>query len=438
MKPSIEIPSYKLSNGLEIFPIQKHSIPMVTILIAVKNGSFAETEANNGLAHLYEHMFFKANEKVPSQPDFLHALEEMGIELGPNMNAYTSTESVRYFFTIQSQYLKPGIQFMADALMTPKFLQDELEKERKVVIGEFDRYEASPNDVFFQKSVFGRLFKKYWVRKNVIGDRSVILKASQEQMHEIQHRYYIPNNAALFIVGDFDEAQLKAAIDESFGKWSQGDNPFEKYPVPDHPPLEKTEAFVEFGPVQNVNIVWAQHGPSMTLNDRELIALDLASMMLGLEASPMQQELVQTGIATHASMFAWSQRYVSPLMFNLETTPENSTKAYEIMTKLRDRIMAGGFFSEKELQTAKTSNEVSSAYDREVGQKFALSLASIWTSTGKLDFYTSYIDTMKTITLSDIDAALKKYLSRPYILGALMPAGSKPPAFKEMSSEKKP
>jgi zinc protease len=118
------IVSYKLTNGLEVYLIEKKAIPMATVLIAVRNGSFIETEQNNGLAHLYEHMFFKANDKMPSQPQFMHALDEMGIELGPNMNAYTSTESVRYFFTIHTQYLERGLGFMADALITPKFLQE--------------------------------------------------------------------------------------------------------------------------------------------------------------------------------------------------------------------------------------------------------------------------------------------------------------------------
>src|SRR5438045_2122918 len=61
------ITSYKLANGLEVYLIEKKAIPMATVLIAVRNGSFIETTENNGLAHLYEHMFFKANEKIPSQ-----------------------------------------------------------------------------------------------------------------------------------------------------------------------------------------------------------------------------------------------------------------------------------------------------------------------------------------------------------------------------------
>lgn len=425
------IPSYKLSNGLEIFFIEKKAIPMATVLIAVKNGSFAENESNNGLAHLYEHMFFKANEKIPAQSEFLRTLDEMGIELGPNMNAYTSTESVRYFFTLQSEYLDRGLQFMADALITPKFLQEELEKERKVVIGEFDRYEASPSDVFFQRGLFSRLFKEHYIRKNVIGSRPVILSASQDQMHDIQHRYYVPNNTALFIVGDFSEPETKASIQKYFGNWKASDNPFEKYPIPEQTPVEKTLSFIEHGPVQTVNMVLAYQGPSLTKQDQDTIAFDLISMMTSLESSPIQKELVHSGIASHASFFSWSQRYTSPLIFNLETSPEKAQKSYEVLMSLKDRMLKGGFFSEADLNTAKTSIEVSSAFDRENGQKFALSLANVWTSTGSLDYYLTYIPAMKKITMADIDRSIATYLSKNYIIGALVPAGTNSLKFNE-------
>lgn len=417
--------AYQLSNGLEVYAIEKRDIPMVTVLIAVKNGAFAETEDNNGLAHLYEHMFFKANEKIPSQPLFLKTLDEMGIELGPNMNAYTSTESVRYFFTLESKYLSRGIQFMGDALITPKFLQDELEKERQVVIGEFDRYEASPTDVFFQRSLMSRLFNRYFIRKNTIGSRPVILSASQEQMHEIQHRYYIPNNTALFIVGDFDQAQVKKDIEKTFGNWPRGEDPFTNYPVPEHPPLEKTETFTEKAPVQTVHQVLAFQGPSLTKQDQATIAFDLVGVMLGLESSPFQKELVHTGLSSHAAFFAWTQRYTSPLVFSIESFPDKAEKAQAALLDIVKRIEKGGFFTPQDLEIAKTSIEVSSAYDRESGQKFALNLASIWCSTGSLDYYFSFVEEMKKVTLADIDRYVKEYLAgKPYVLGTLQPQGA--------------
>ncbi len=412
----------KLPNGLEVFMLPKRDIPMVTVLIAVKNGSFAEDASNNGLAHLYEHMFFKANQVYTSQQDFIKKLDEMGVEMGPNMNAYTSTESVRYFFTIQSQYLEEGLQFMADALQGPQFLEAELEKERAVVIGEFDRYEASPQEVFYQKSVMERLFTENFVRKNVIGQRKVILGATHQQMKEIQRRYYIPNNSALFIVGDFDEQKLEAYVDSSFGNWRPGPNPFIVNPIPEHPPLAGPKKFVEQAAVQTINIVKTWHGPKLTQDETAIIALDLVSAMLGFESSPFQKELVEAGLANSASFQMWSQRFTSPIYAHIDTTPDHAQKAYEKFSELVDRIAKGGFFNERDLQLAKDSIETRTEYDREVGQQFALTLASVWTSTSSLEFYDKYIERMKKISLKDVDQALKDYvLEKPYVLGGLVP-----------------
>ena len=413
---------YKLANGLEVYTVSKKNIPMVTVLIAVKNGSFIEDESNNGLAHLYEHMFFKANEKIPSQPEFFKALDELGVELGPQMNAYTSTESVRYFFTLQSQYLSEGLKFFADALLTPKFIQEELERERKVVIGEFDRYEASAQDVFFQRDLTKRMFPTHFVRKNVIGKRETILKATREQMFDIQRRYYIPNNSALFIVGDFDDTSLKADVQKYFGPWRPGPNPSVLYPVPEHPALTESKSFISQGPVQTVNLALAFHGPKLTQDDQSLLALDLMSGMLSLESSPFQKELVHAGLATSASFHCWSQRYTSPLFFTVETTPELAQKAYDKLFDLVGRISKGKFFSAEDLRIAQDALEVHTTYERESGQGYSLSLASVWTSTGSLDFYENYVANIKKITPEGIDEAAQKYISaRPYVFGALVP-----------------
>jgi zinc protease len=414
-----------LENGLEVYAIKMPAVPMVTVMIAVKNGAYVETPDLDGLAHLYEHMFFKANAMVPSQTEFLKMLDELGVELGPNMNAYTSTESVRYFFTVQSKFLEQGITFMADAVRTPQFLQEELEKEREVVIGEFDRYEGSPTQVFYQKDILQRLFSQYFSRKNVIGDRQVILSATPEQMKMIQNRFYIPNNSALFVVGDFDEELLWNAIDRSFNDWNRGPDPFESFPIPDHPPLMQTQTFNKEAAVQNVTIIRAYQGPSVTLNDKDTIAFDLLSQMISLESSPWRKELINSGLAASANFFSWSQRHTSPLFFTLDATPENAQKAYVRMHSLISRMAEGGLFTEEQLKIAKTSTEVRSAYDREIAKRYALGLASIWTSTGSLDYYTNYIDLMKSINLSDIDAALANYLrGAPYIAGALIPPGA--------------
>ncbi len=414
----------KLSNGLELFLIEKKSIPMTTVLFVARNGSFVETQANNGLAHLYEHMFFKANEKIASQEKFMEVLDDLGIELGPNMNAYTSTESVRYFFTIQSQFLKGGLQLMADAILTPAFLQEELEKERKVVIGEFDRYEASPSDVFFQRSLMSKLFQDHFVRKNVIGQRAVILNATQAQMHEFQHRYYIPNNSALFIVGDFEIEETRRELERLFGSWPMGPDPFKTYPVPEHPPLKEDVTFIEKASVRTVNVVRAFHGPKLTLDDKDTRALDIISSLLSFQASPFQKELVEAGLSSHAAFFSWTQRYTSPMIFSIETSPEKARAAVKKFNEVIERLKKPGFFTEDDLRIAINAVEVSSTYDRESGQRYALALASVWSSSGDIDYYTSYVDEVKKLTLQDIEAVFSKYLSGRSVTAALVPQDS--------------
>ena len=428
-----------LSNGLQVYTVEKPDIPMVTILIAVKNGAFVETPDIDGLAHLYEHMFFKANEQIPSQAEFIKILDEMGVELGPNMNAYTSTESVRYFYTLQSRYLDRGIEFLADAVKGPKFLQDELKNERKVVIGEFDRYEASPTQVFYQKDVMEKMFSTYFTRKNTIGSRDVILAATPEQMHSIQHRFYIPNNAALFVVGAYDEATLWPSIERNFGTWEEGQDPFVENPIPEHPAIQEIQTFTKNAEVQNANVVQAYQGPRQGIDNKESISFDLLSIMLGREDSAFQKELVHSGLVSSAGFFSWSQRYTSPLFFNLEASSDKAQVAYEKMKNLIERLANGQDISEKDFETAKISTEVRSAYDRESGQHYALGLADVWSSTGALDYYTNYVTLMKSITFDEFKASLGKYLKdKPYVGGALLPEGQAPINFLVAETNQEP
>src|SRR5205823_6789650 len=78
-KPVSDIASRKLANGLEIVVLEDHSVPIVTIELAVRNGSFTEPPELNGLSHLYEHMFFKANRAIANQEAYLQKIGQLGI-----------------------------------------------------------------------------------------------------------------------------------------------------------------------------------------------------------------------------------------------------------------------------------------------------------------------------------------------------------------------
>ncbi|HID93543.1 MAG TPA: insulinase family protein, partial [bacterium (Candidatus Stahlbacteria)] len=118
-----------LNNGLQVFVIENHTVPLVTIEITVKNGAYTEPPEYDGLSHLYEHMFFKGNAVIPNQEKYLERQRELGMV----WNGTTSEERVNYFVTLPKNNLKEGLIFMRDAVETPLFDQTELEKEREVV-----------------------------------------------------------------------------------------------------------------------------------------------------------------------------------------------------------------------------------------------------------------------------------------------------------------
>ena len=179
----------KLDNGLELLIIEDPSVPLVTIEIAVHNGAYTESPEYDGLSHLYEHMFFKANKNIPSQEDFLDRVSELGI----SFNGTTSDERVNYFITLSNTKLAEGLEFMNDAIRYPLFLEEEMKKENPVVDGEFQRAESNP--VFFLMNDVNRvMWGENYSRKNTIGDHDIILTATPEKMRTIQGKYYYPNN----------------------------------------------------------------------------------------------------------------------------------------------------------------------------------------------------------------------------------------------------
>ena len=212
--------SKKLANGLEVIVIENHAVPLVTVEVAVKSGGFVETPEYSGLSHLYEHMFFKGNRVIPNQEAYLKRLREMGA----TWNGTTQTERVNYYFTVPSQNLREGAVFMRDALFFPLFQQKELERERVVVLGEFDRNEANPQ-FHLGREIDRKLWHQYFSRKNVIGDRIALAKTTREQMQTLKDRYYVPNNSALLFSGDVNPAEAYALAGELFAEWKATEDP---------------------------------------------------------------------------------------------------------------------------------------------------------------------------------------------------------------------
>lgn len=408
--------STKLPNGLDVIVVENHIVPLVTVELDVRNGSYTESPEYNGLSHLYEHMFFKANASIPNQERYLERTREMGM----SWNGTTSEERVNYFFTMSKDSLVQGLAFMKAAAMTPLFLQSELERERPVVTGEYDRNESNPIYHLFV-AVNKKLWHKYYSRKNVLGERETILSADQKKMQTIQDRYYIPNNSALLIAGDIDHEQVFKLAEEYYGDWKKGDNPFTLYPVPEHPPLAKTETVIVEKPVNAVTLMIAWHGPSLSKDLAGTYAADVLSYVLSQRNSGFQKRLVESGLCSFVNINYQTLDCTGPIRIMAQMSADKYPEAERVIFDEVKKLTNADYYTDEQLSTAKNQLERDELYSQEQPSSFVHTVGYWWAVTGALDYYFHYVDNLRKVSRKDINDYVHKYIqAAPYVKGVLV------------------
>lgn len=441
-RPDYAVPfvSKTLANGLEVIVLQDPSVPLVTVELAVRNGSFTESPEFHGLSHLYEHMFFKPNLALVlrdcenQQSRFnIPPLCSRAIALKPKIgdisylsnankvsiyNGTTREEIVNYYFTATRDYVGTAIRFINDSVRYPTFDEEDFENEKKVVIGEIDRHEANPFG-YLDLAMKQKLFFKYPTRKDPKGTRESINTSTLEKMRTIQSRYYVPNNAALVVTGDAKPEEVFRLAEEIMGTWERrAVDPFKEFPLVEHPPLPKSEAVIIERPAdtmadasngQNVFIELGWHGPSIGKDDAATYAADVFSYIISQPNSRFQRNLVDSGLTATVGLGYYTQRNVGPINLILTTSPDKSKTAMKSAYQEIAAFTQPDYFTDEELESAKTILETNDLFEREKASEYAHTLGFWWSSTG-IDYFRGYHAKLRAVTRADINRYIKTYI----------------------------
>jgi zinc protease len=413
----------KLSNGLEVLTIEDNTVPLATIEITVRNGGYTESPEYDGLSHLYEHMFFKANKDIPSQEAYMERVNELGI----SFNGTTSGERVNYYATLSSEKLQEGLEFMNSAIRYPLFLKQEMINENSVVDGEFQREESNPT-FYLGQELNHHMWGDNYSRKNVIGDHDVILNATPEKMRIIKDKYYHPNNSIIVVAGNVNHEDVLKKVSAIYGDWEpSGFDPFEKYPIPEIKPLKKSTYFITENKNATTPIVFiGLHGPDTRNDIPSTYAADVFSFIVSQKVSKLQQDLVESGLAYNVGVSYSTNKYVGPIQIFLVPNP---AKIKEAMAKLDENIAAWGshdYYTDEQLETAKTLLAISDAYGKEQTSQF-LHTVTYWWASASIDYYTNYVKNLNKVTRDDIKRYVDTYIiGKPSVTGVLLS-----PAMKE-------
>jgi zinc protease len=404
-----------LANGLEVIVIENRGVPLVTIEAVVKNGSFTQTSGDEGLAHLYEHMFFKANGDYP-RPD---GVMNRASGLGAIFNAETHEEKVNYYLTIPSDSLDGGLRLLSSALQRPLFLEPELAAEKVVVLGEYDRNESEPF-FHFNQAMGQTLWRHAFPQKNTIGRREVLANVTTEQMRTIQQRYYVPNNTALIIAGDVAPDAAFSRAEQLFGAWPRSADPFVAHPVPPVPPLVRDTALIVEQDVGSVTVMLQWHGPSVGKDPAATFTADVFSDYLNLEGSSFQSRLVDSGLWQGVLVNYYTLDQVGPITVSGQTTPAKLREALPALMRELQRVATPGYFTADKLAEVTAHRSTDSAFGRERTSGFAHAIGFWWSVAG-LEYYLNYVDEMAKQTPAELVRYARTYiLGKPHVTGVML------------------
>ncbi|HEX3560029.1 MAG TPA: pitrilysin family protein [Pyrinomonadaceae bacterium] len=405
-----------LPNGLEVIVLEDHSVPLVTVELAVRNGSFTEPPELNGLSHLYEHMFFKVSPERAAKADYLTNIDQLGIVY----NGETHEEVVDYYFTTTTPNFPVALRFMRDQARFQSFDEGQFAQEKEVVIGELERNESNPfGDLGDEMN--GRLFYKFPSRKRPGGDIKTVHGATTDMMRLIQSRYYVPNNSAIVVTGDVNPQTVFQMVEDSFGDWPRRPkDPFVEFPLVEHPPLPKSEGAVLTRPVNNVVVELGWQGPSIGKDDAATYAADVFSFILRQPNSRFQRALVDTGLVTAVGFGYYTQRNVGPISLVIQTTPDKARAAVQAAYKEVAHFNDPDYFTDEELESAKALVEADDLYSREKLSDYSHTISFWWASTG-LDYFRGYLKRLRATSRSDISRYVSTYIQgKPHVGLALM------------------
>src|SRR5215216_2829089 len=207
--PKLQYDLTVLPNGLKVILSEDHSTPIVHVSVWYHVGSKNERAGRTGFAHLFEHMMFKGSKNV--EPD---SHTSMIASVGGRSNAYTTEDETVFWQTFPAHYLPMVLWMEADRMATLRIDEQAFKREREVVKEERRmRIENQPYGRL-NEIIFDQAFTTHPYKHPTIGSMADLEAASVEDVREFHNTFYVPANATVAIVGDFDVAQTVQMVNQ--------------------------------------------------------------------------------------------------------------------------------------------------------------------------------------------------------------------------------
>src|SRR5689334_9794075 len=405
--------AHTLSNGMLVLLRESHSAPVATCWVWYRVGSRNEGIGITGISHWVEHMLFKGTPNIPKGE-----MDRLIARNGGTFNGFTSSDYTAYFETLPADRIELGLRIESDRMVNSLFDADEVESERSVIISEREGHENDP-EWWLSEAMMAAAFQFHPYRNEVIGWKSDLRAITRDELYAHYQTYYMPNNAVLVLVGDFQTDTLLRQVEQHFAGLPVGPRlPSFRAEEPEQQG-ERRVVIRRPGPAQYVQISY--HTPSSTHPDfAPLVLLDAVlsgAKALGFgggaqtnRSARIYRALVETQLAAYAGSGYRPAR--DPYLFELEATVHEGHSVAEVEAALIaevEKIQQDGV-SEAEMTKVLKQVRAQIAYSGESVTSQAL-LLGMWEVLDSYQRKDMLLDEIGAVNAADVQRVAQSYLT---------------------------
>ena len=392
----------KLKNGIPVLMDKIEGINSVTFGIFVKTGAKNELSGEEGVSHLLEHMMFKGT-KTKSAKDISEIIDnEGGI-----INAYTGKENTVYYVQMLSNRLKEGIEVLTDMFLNSTFSEENLEKEKNVVIEEIRMYDDIPEEIVHDRNT---ALVIDGVQGNVVlGSEKSIREMTREKLVKYFKEQYRPENIVISIAGNFSYEDISEVLNNGLGT------------IENISPEREYNGEMEIRSIENkitkdtnqIHLCFNTKGCSLTSDMRYEVAI-ISNTLAGNMSSRLFQKIREDrGLAY--SVFSYTSSFEEGGLFTVYagTTKKDYKEVLEIIENEFEDIKENGI-TEYELQKSKNQFLSAVTFGLESSKGRMNRMANSYLLYKEIKSLDEILEQIEKITVEDIKKAAQEMFDKRY------------------------
>lgn len=317
--------SFELDNGLRVFLVERHTVPLVNLVFAVDCGSKDETDETNGIVHMLEHnILFRGTEERSG--------EQIAQEIRQNgayFNAHTGRDLVIFEISLPAENCDFALALQKEIVFHLDLTQESLDEEKQVILEEISKLRDDAAG-YARELVFENLFAGHPYGRPIFGRSQVIENMDIQKIRQFYSRFFVPENSSLVVLGDFDLDDMETKVRGIYGSLERKGSEAREFEIP--PPLAKT---VEIEEEMDVNLGYVVIGlQAPDYNHPDQYAVDVLTQILGSGISPMlYNPLSQRRLQINSLMMNYGAfKLGGALLITVSTDPKNLTAVKKEIT----------------------------------------------------------------------------------------------------------